>query len=961
MTAPALQQMMGYADGESRFVLKVTVTDAFYSNPVFYWSDVPLTFSNIAAYPVISTWGRFYEQLSQNAQTGTVTGEVTLNSSAICAPSSSVARKTVGEWTALLNFVDATVELYVWHKVTGDSAVVWKGRLRGMGAAKASKNRRDIEMLMASGPKSFDSAPISTLITKESFSNAPVSAHGSMVPRHFGHADGELFSGATRASLAWFGYPMPGCPGAVVADPGLIWIMKGSGDASAHTFTGVSAGDPNSVGDLWLYDTSMDAYGRLESVYGVTNDADKLQLGANISPTAWFFIRPSAAGSTHAAGFGGISELIDNDPTNYLESTAASASWGAICPEVSMNGTVLKIAVMLDVENAHATKSRKVRFGFWDIYKSGGAGFMTAEGLATIDYTLTPAQARTIYFSKNTLGSKTLFSDFAAHTGSATMAEYKSGRFITRSTGDTQEANIELRAQIIDLGGADAGLDLVRVRHMSLAVLVQYPQIPKPGSPNANWWWSGPNWPADKPWQNWNEKYGWMRGKTRDQAIKESNARGVGTQFFARGVFQKDDGSGTITGTASAPISIPSDVAYFLLNEAGESVNVTSGTLGSVPDARDTGTIMNGFTGTLIQFGPEEVKNQAALDILTSRFPIRTDKQDGVWNLIPDDMNPHSSRTYRSYSDPVFIGPEDISANDFEISTIPFEDIRNSVVLKCGHGFPNREASYSYAYKNPLSISYFGETEQLVIEEPFVVQSDISGTVDATPKALAEWYGRRNARPRLFISTLLTQEFYDLKPGHVVEFRDLEDIGIAPVAFRNGLVDYYFRSSLATTNFKDSTSFGTLLDGGATNKCYIGHSQLVDGFDFDVQNAATYTVSGAGDGSEAWKYLAAGGTFTQYSGTTNGNAFKSTGPQSVRWARPRNDLPVKAEVSINGVLCGPCYWSVMDYTNCTVTGHLLTRVTHGMGWAGRKFEALRVVHEVAGGYPARRVYFAEVM
>lgn len=1012
-----LKTRMGFGSGHSQLYMKVTTTDVDGTAYTFYWGTAhivasgegtiigteggefvtldgillpvtegtPIYAGGPPVYPVIASWGEFSEEAGGFGRDSSASGEVLLIGGMISVSSDSAIRKTIDELLATIKFYDATVELYQWHAYEQTQELVWKGVISQIGPSRFSQQGVWVtELVMSPARKALSSTALGDIVTKVGFPKAPNASISAMVGRCYGVADNLLFSTANRNAPGWFNFPMPGIRGVVLAeDQTAVQILKRfakhDGVSAARIFTAPTADTPSTPGDLWVYDSAIGCYGLVDAAsFTYTNDVSKLEVLVNSAPKVFFFVRPSAVGTENAAAFTDLQKLIDDDPTNYVASTSTDYKWAFECPDVPMIAQVKSVSVIVDVDNAHATKSRKVRFGLFNPYDAVGTnGYLDA--VAT-DVTIPAGTSRSVQFMVLRYVQynfrNAVYTGGAGDPNASCQADFQAGRFLAKNAS-TAVQHLQMKAEVIDLGGGNAGTDQVHLHGMALMVEVLYPQVPKKMSPA----WRGPGWgdyyTPDGRWKKPRGKRKRHRpgdpgfgdlsdtnGRGTLQVMKELSEQLEGTDFFARGEFQADDGSGKYTGTPGGAITKPCDVARHIVEAvAGLPVNATSGTLGNFVDARSTG-ILSTINDTLISFGgPNEVHAGEALDVLTDRFPMDIHIEDGTARCFPDDMNPDSSRNYLSISEDGWIGPADIDVDDFEVERLGWSDIQNSVLFKYSHGYPDRPAAASYIYENPLSQSYFGKLEQLVVEEPFVVQQNMTTPVVSTAQTMAEWYGRRAARPRLTVTASLTQKFYKLQVGHVTEFRYLEDLGIKPSGFRNQQLDYYLRVATDHTNYRDTAAFKLIADSG-TGRLYIGLSRQTDRFYLPIAVPAAYTTVGAGDGSTAWIYSAIGGAFNALTGVQNGNAPKAgAGLQLVSFTRPRPDLWYKQELTIDGEKYGPCYWIAMDYQSATASGTGSARPYLPNVWAGRRFAVKRFLHDIGGrgSYPRRRVVLREVI
>lgn len=956
------------ASGLGRLFVKISVTDAFYSNPIFYLSDQAIVVTNVSggapAYAAVASWGALVKGGAVFSQAATADIDVDLGVEVV--PHNQTVKATLGAWLRKVQYRDSVVQVYQWNKAEATQDVVWKGYLYAMTEGRYEDGRAIATLSLRSNDRTLGVAPLSTLATKENFSQMPTQGEGDMVPCVYGSASNTHNNTGNATSIAAIGQPFPGVRGIIVDEneaTAKVIIRFAEGDTSqgALAFAEPTADDAGTSGDLCIWDESNGCYGMVDNAsYSFTNDANKLEVTVDASPKVFFFVRPSLIGSTNAAAFTDSNKIIDSDPNNYVVSdNAGNHSWGFILPSVSFQGRVKSIGVLADWYNAHASLDRKLTIGIWDIYHAAAANWLNAASAKHKSVTRSSGLGQKAISYQDTAAWRYTSTNFGNHLGTATRDAFASGSFVTRNAGDALEAGLELRCFVEDIGGAHAGRGDVRLYNVGVIIEVDYPVVPKGKSIV----WLGPNyW---KQWEDdpltWQEKKvmesyverSFGKGRTALEERKEALSRHRGTDFFARGRFQKDDGSGTYSGTASDTIVRPSDIAHHILaKRKSKTCNTTAGTPGNFIDPRTHGLAKN--AALLLPFGPKKVTADDAIDFIGERFGVTVYDENGTMQCLVDDMNPHSSWVYKSTSDPVLITENDIDIESFKWSEISADDLVNSVIFKYSHGYPNREAGARTTYENPLSQKWFGKKTTDPIEEPHVIQQNLESAAQSYATDLAQWYGRRTARPRLVVSCRLPQGFYDLRQGHFTGFKGLEKVGIECPAFRCGLVDYYFTSTSGGTDYADNGAHPFISLAGSS-KLWIGLSQQVSSITFNVSVAAGYTTV-----ANAWKYGSGG---TSLSGVSNADALKSTGIQTVSFTMPNFWSWIKEEISLGGVQYGPCYWLSMDYNTPTATGTSADRTSHPAIWEGRRFTAIdvrRYPGEEVDDYPYVDGVFIEV-
>jgi hypothetical protein len=218
------------------------------------------------------------------------------------------------------------------------------------------------------------------------------------------------------------------------------------------------------------------------------------------------------------------------------------------------------------------------------------------------------------------------------------------------------------------------------------------------------------------------------------------------------------------------------------------------------------------------------------------------------------------------------------------------------------------------------------------------------------------------------VTCRLSQEFFDLKRGHIVEFdTDMEDAGLICPAFRCGFFDYaYQRTDAATTNQAMSTTPTLMPNGTVTSSTVFAASQQVSGLTIVHNGVGTYTTVANG-----WWYWngSAKVALTNVTRSDAGDplaAFKgAAGAYTVNWDRPDPSLWRKAALPITGVAVGYDYFFGMDYTGTNSGGAVVgtARSSHLARWYGRLFEAIEVTRKpgAEGDYPYVEAVFQEVM
>jgi hypothetical protein len=951
----AIATAQGFGDTRTKFFLQFSVTDSVTGNPDFRWGDAHFYATNVhggaPVSAVVSDWGDFPEIMDQGGSRAQSSIWVLANEVSI--PTNGTTERKIEEWVRILQLRGVTVTAYFWNELDTTQDVFWKGYIVAVGGLEVRDGVPEIRLILSDSQPRIELAPISDVIDKSSFASAPEQSVGQMVPRVFGEMIDYVTAGDANEK-GYLGWPMPGIRG-VISDENqgtakvTIRFHKGDGTQGWHTFTEHAGGSPGApgVGDLWVFDAGMNAYGLVHGdSYSVTNDVNKLDITVDRAPKVWFFVRPSEKGSANATGFTSLYKMINGDATDYQESTVTDFVWSFMCPSLSFQGEVLDIRLVVDWANL-AAGSRSITFGIYNKFTPGYVG--------TKSDTVARASALARLISMGSTGIYN-FGDFGGTAG--TGNPFKSGRFLVNS-GST-EAPAEMYCAV-----TSASKDGVRLYGMTLGILVTYPWVPLDNA--TEWWTSGGVGAREarkrfrqggkgelKRFKEWVDTH--QEPKTALERRQDAINRLRGTDFFVRGKAQKDDGSGSYSGTASGPISRVVDIAHYLIHKAaGKTRNNTASTLGNFVDPRSWGVAKDIFC--VAKFGSDRMELQDCLDLLSDRFPVRFHEDEGVWQVIPDDMNPHSSRFYRSTSDLVRIEAGDIEQDSLKVEELPYEELVNRVTLSFGHGYPDRDPAMSYVYDNNLAQQFFGTRNGIPHDEPWMLQLQMdSGVASTGAQLLAKWLGQRSAWPRLTVSFRTRQKFYDLKRGHVVRLGALEDIGIPLPSYRAGLLMQHFLSSSSVSSVHDG---GSLIAGSGTSETYFIARHQVPQLDFNVAVAAGYT-----NVANPWEYMNDGLSWTAFANQVNPQGLKLTGAQTISWDKPNPWLWTKNELSLGGTTRGPGYIFRFKWSTGTATGSTSARTTYPPSWEDPLFEvikATKVPPANSRDYPRIDVELVEVM
>ena len=959
-----MQVAQARSEGLGQLYLDLTVTDAIYGNPRFLLGGSRFISTNVhggaPVSPVVLSWGAFQSGLSSEIS-GDAGGQIILNANDYLIQVNGTNRFTVAGWLRQIQFREAEASLYQWNATESTQELLWKGYIIGITDSRFSiEHGYAVELMLSGTHRDMEKTDISDLITKAAFSAAPIGLLGRMVPRDYGSIANILSSTDVGGGVAKVGFPFQGFRGVIVDENQAtakvkVRFSKNDGSFSWSSFPTGTSDDAGSYGGLWVYDSASGLYGMVDNAsYSVTNDVNKTEVVVDAAPKVFFYLRPKQIGSTNAAALTDAYKVIDSDSANFSVSTTTDFTWGFYLPSVSFGGRIKSIGVMADWQNAHASKSRQVTFGIWDIYHSVAANWLNQTAAKHQSITKLLGDPRIITM-QDVASKRYTAANFYAHLIGAqdTASEFASGSFVTNNASNTQ-ATLELKVEVQELGGPNSGRESVHLYNVGIVIEVDY--LPALPYQLPTWFTRGdtPNPHIKQPVIEVLERLGGLNEQARLASIPGSLSRIAGTDFFARGGAQKDDGAGTYSGTVSGVIKRPMDIAYHILSKvSGQSVNATAGTLGNFIDPRTNGALKD--LNLIAPFGPEPVKRKAALERLTSRLPMSLYRRAGVWRCIPDDLNPHSSCVYRSTSEVIEIGPNDIEIESFSDRELDSSEFVNAVQLNYSHGYPDREAGAQTTYDNHLSQKWFGKKFTEPYEYPEIIQESLESAADAGPTALAQWLGRRSARPLRIVSTRLFNKSYDIEPGHCIGFKTLEHIGIPVQAFRDGLLDYQFNSAAGGTDYADSAA--AVLISLTSSAALFGLSRQTDRLTFSIATGAAYTPV-----ANAWRYSNAGG-FGNFGSIVNTNGLQGTGTQTISWALPNWWEWIKTELTLGGTTYGPCYWIQFNHTSPTVAGLANARTSYLVQWKGRYFKVLKANRRPGGnsrGYPFKDMVALEV-
>lgn len=911
--------------------------------------------------PCVSSWGpaRKFMTQSMEARDSDLLVE--------CAASSWVI-DTAGTWRDRLYVLlrekqlrGASVTVYQWVSSFGDSGSipVWHGYWNGYRGFNHRDGALVVTIYLTSRPPN-SAIKVSDVVTSDAFPSAPKESIGKIIPK--GYGDPRIYTTTLGgASAHFFGFQSESARGVVIdesVDSMITTVRFQKNDGVSPILGGGGSGLsllPWVESSFWILAPGSYAAGMVDaaSITRVEGDNDKVEIDIAMNPAVYIPLQPTDIGvGSGPSGLLNLSALFDSDPYNYVQTTTSDYAVSVNCPSISIDGArIMYVYTAIEVENVHPVDSITLDFGLYNVAESGGENWFNGNKQTQ---TLLASSGRQTFMGKIFGGREAAYApeDFANSTWGDTAPDFSSGRFIGRDSLNHTEAP----AQILITTSGSARKDYLRIYGMSAVVLLRLPAGSAKRSVSTRYWVPGGQYTI-AGWYTKIEEYDQVTGSNKS------------LQYLLKTQMQKDDTSGTYTGTPSALIHKGCDICAHLLKTSGYQINTSSGTVGNFVDARIE-DVANEKRLTAF-FGPEPMTTDEVIRTIQSRHPIRLHDEDGIWNCVYEEMNPHSSRFYKSTNDIVRISArKHILSNSVEISELPYDEISNTVSVNYGHGDASGKPIGSFRYQNPLSIELFGSRDELVIDEPWIIPSKTFGPIYSVAteaaKYLARHHGRIRARPRLMVSLKLSQAFWDLKRGHVVEFDDdMESVGLYCPAYRCGLPDYAFaRADAPSTNQANDSSPLFIDPASGSTMTVWGMSQQVAGLGFYGITAGDYVST-----SSAWKYYD-GSAWVDHSSVSASDAgaavdiFKRTGDIGVSWTRPSPWLWRKAELDFGvGNLKGPCYFAGLSYGTVFTGSSGTAATTFDAIWPGRLFEVVEMTRKAGsvGDYPYVDVVLQEVM
>lgn len=933
----ALKDEQATLSGAGRIYMKVDVTDLTHGALTFYFGDSAFVATNVAGgpqvYSCVTEWGSMRKFLSVDGRKRESDMLLDFDANAIVVPSnSSTLRWTFSELLNEVNLRDAVVEVWQYNTRSTEQAKIWAGYWDSIKDYRL-QDRYPIITVRIKPRVITQETPIGTIVTLEGFPDAPHESVGKMFSHAYGDGRVRLTSGGSFQYPFLLGYPIPGVPGAAYAradSSGRIALQvrfsENDGTSTATEFKEGTNDIPGAESSVYFYDpvAGLPCMINPVEIVSATNTADECD--AEIQTLATAFMPVRLADATTNNTIPNPFKLQDDDPANFSDSTDSLFVLEMDMPSLPLMGNALSVQLVVDVENT-AAATRSYTFGFRNPHTGATIGTDSTGSLSSL-------QARTLLFTGSLGGTNT---------------DFTTGKFVTRDGAGVEKPT---RARF-ELNGGAGNRTGVRFRGFSFIIKMQVPLVVR-----------GPNIFSDPNYVSFITpgllELLLRQGRVKGREYRLSND----LKFFGVGAWQKDDGSGTFTGSAAANIGMLPDIIRHMIVEAGESINTTAGTIGNSVDARDVTTGLGGYDDLLISFGETPIKLKDALTRIESEFGTRVEQEDNVWNIIPETANPHESRFYRNTSDVVTIESYDLI--DIRVWEDEPDDFQNSVVVQYGLGFGSGRPQGSESKKNNKSILYFGERDPEIISAPSCVQQVIgAGAAPLSATTLASYRSQRAAWPRLNVVATLSQKFYDVKRGHILMFGSTMDTtGMPCPAYRCGRMDYqHFRSDSGpgANQANDTTPTFT---AATTSETYFLASYQFPWLDVAVSGVGTYTEVNNG-----WEYYN-GSSWVAFSNVTRSDGgdpdavFKAaSGTYRIAWDMPDPWEWRKVELTLVSTVIGPGYPARMKYTSAgsSITGTDLVR--SAVTWTGRQYEVIEVTRRPGGAddYPGVEVVMKEVM
>jgi len=949
----ALKESMSRFDVSASYMLMAfSVTDTAYGTMAFRISDASFVATNVTggpmASPAVVSWGSFRKFLPIEGKGRQSPASVVLDADCVLIPTDGNTRITVATLLREVNLRDVAVTVYQWNSEVTTFDVVWFGYITGITDSVTVHGKSTITLGMVDSRRAV-TTPISDIVVKDVFANAPSESLGKMVPRAYGNWR-ETFDALDDVRPILFGLPCNASPGVLIDDSTVVStapyntfrFLKMDGTSTAEDIDAFLQSSTVLGGDYLMYIEETDTYAQLVD-HSPSSSSSSVQTDAKKTGLIWLPLRLSEEGPLTTVGYEDELYKCINENTDDFVTLAKDDELAWRMPQrmIPTGCTVSSAKILVDARNENI--DGKIRFGIWNNQESGGANWLGASKsqlFQTVNFPTTRAR----YFT--TTANEYDANDCKTHVGSYdTDKEFSRGEFFGADSGNNFDP-----LQVAVWNVATIGTPNIYIYNVALLLKVRMPHrwVYRQGGKEYT--------QEDIPSLYWRKRFYQFATLEPVAGLAERSI------YAITGKFQKDDGSGTYTGTANQRINKASEIVHHLLHKiGGESVNTTSGTLGNFTDSRTENVADESHIEC--SFGPEVTSYLEAKDHISSEYPVITYQEDGTWRIVKDEMNPHSSQMYRSSSDPVMIEAFDIVDGSLAVEEDSIRDIVNRVTLNYGYSASVGGYKHQLRYDHPLSQDRFGVLPEITVNSKYVHRRSLD-TVPAAATYLSKYHGRKSARPRLRVKLSLTQKFYDLKRGHVLTFGDsMESAGYTCPAYRCGRLDYqYFRGDSSPANQADDTTPTYLPAGNLTNETYFVASQQYPSLTFELgSTAGVYSTVANG-----WEYHD-GASWTVLSNVKRDDGgdplevFKLTSQtRIVSWDWPTLTTWKKSELTIASAARGPGYAVRMKYSTSSVatSGTSVTRIP--AKWRGRVF----VVEEATrkpGRYSPMEVVLREVM
>lgn len=951
--------------GYGKIYAKFTVTHPTDGSLTFYWGDIGFAPDGTSAspwvYAVVISWDKFTKYMSEDGQSRDGSVQLQVAGAATCVPSNSIKRYQIAALLQECNLFDVPIEFYQWNERDNSQKRIWQGFIVGAPQTEYPGGVMVVTFEMSSMQTALF-RPISPIVNKTSYPQAPQDAIGKMIPKWYGNIITGMDSGAEVQEAVYLDYGSRFVEGVITAEN--LTTLKAQFDfhqndgvkSCAKIDTGLP-NDPSEPTACWIY--TGGAFCMVDAVdLAMTNDVNGVSAQFPIEPKVWTPIHPSGVGANMHAGFVATAyKGTNDDPNDFLETTPTDYEIAYNIPPLSLPGFVCtEVIVMVDVwaDPTVPLDARTFDWGLWNIAKfnvpgyfgTGGAGGIAgASGRVSINIGIGGDARSRYYMSQGGPPVKQYYlpRDAKDNLGSNTLAEFGQGHLVGR---DSSDALVPLQ---LFFSVSSTARDKVRfyggavILHGRLTVQKTRRATGKPIRHVSDIDF------FQKPFN---------RVETKD--VIGEGALGQYKVLLA-GWGQKDHGTVYNGTTVDAPIERGSAIAHHLLaDRGGLACNTASGSLGNFPDALTEEVAGEKFIAP-IWGSDESVDFDRAKDALQAHHQIELHREDDGYHIFYDEMNPHASRRYRSASDPVYIEGWDIEEGSFKVSMPGLDELSNVVQLRYGHVYGSNRPLGSVQYSNPLSVDLYDARPVETFNEPWITAKDLSAAAPEAANFRARYLGRKHARRLLTVYCSLGQSFSSLKRGNVIEFgKSMEDYGYICQAHRCGLTNYAYISDSDTTNYKDSAA-PKYVKASGDGASYWMVDQQIDELLASVATPAGFTLS-------AWQYYSGpsvydAASWTPFSDVLNPNGLKSAGAQRISWSRPVSSSWRKSELPLAGTTKGPGYPLRMLYTAATAQG-LGNGVT---GYTRRFWGRSFVVREATrrpgryGDYPKMDVELREVL